>query len=356
MMVFLHHIVPETPAKYSAHFGPAMSRVLIAVGNACGFGLCLFFFLSAYLITTLLLIEIKSVGRLHLGDFYLRRILRIWPLYALGLLIMLIFARRLGEPLTSFYYYLGFCGNWFFLNRPWNSNPMTPLWSISVEEQFYLFLPFLMLVLKGGTRLLLAAFGIILLSLACLYYQGSQHLAIDNAIWCNTGSQAIFFGAGIGSAVLTAGRDVHLGSGLRVLMAVGSGACLYLAAYAFEAKKIAFASSGSNVCLGYLLAMLGCTGLMFSLLNCGWPFPRWTIYLGKISYGLYVFHLLALEAVEHRYGHFSVVHPWIHFIHLPTRLVALIITIGLAALSYRYLEMPFLRLRHRFSFVPNRPD
>jgi peptidoglycan/LPS O-acetylase OafA/YrhL len=210
--------------------------------------------------------------------------------------------------------------------------------------------------MKDGSRLLAAASVLLLLSLGCLYYLGASHAAIDKNIWVNTGSQAIFFAAGIGSAVLTSGRDFRLGNALRLLLAAGSLACLFLSAYVFDGKRAALATNGISVCAGYFLSAAGCTGLMFSLLNSSWPFPKWLIYLGKISYGLYVFHLLALEMVVSIFVRVHAGKLWNDFGFIPASPLALLITIGLAALSYRYLERPFLRLRHRFSFVPNRPD
>jgi peptidoglycan/LPS O-acetylase OafA/YrhL len=93
--------------------------------------------------------------------------------------------------------------------------------------------------------------------------------------------------------------------------------------------------------ISLLLAVLGIQG--------AWIRNKWLVYLGKISYGLYVFHELALKVAN------VAVKPegmlrltiWIA--------LGLGITIALAALSYRYLETPFLRMKERFAHVSSRP-
>src|SRR5690349_18798650 len=80
--VFIFHSAPRTPGFYAAAGCPAwLSHVLISIFGAGAYGVDLFFALSAYLITSLLLREREATGKLDVRGFYLRRILRIWPLY-----------------------------------------------------------------------------------------------------------------------------------------------------------------------------------------------------------------------------------------------------------------------------------
>lgn len=136
----MHHVLPHQAEAFSKHFGPRVSATLAAVANGFGFGLCLFFFLGAYLITELLLREKERTRNIDLVRFYQRRILRIWPLYFLGIGIgvALALVNRSVADLHQFLAYLGMVGDWFVAVHGWSDNPMTPLWSISIEEQFYL--------------------------------------------------------------------------------------------------------------------------------------------------------------------------------------------------------------------------
>jgi peptidoglycan/LPS O-acetylase OafA/YrhL len=113
---------------------------------------------------------------------------------------------------------------------------------------------------------------------------------------------------------------------------------------------------------GWLLVLLG--SMLFLLAVLGIPesyVPRWLSYLGRISYGLYIFHSLLFHLV------FEAGERW-----MPRRLVALyvpasvvpafgttlvlVLCIASAALSYRYFERPFLKLKQRFTFVHSRPE
>src|SRR3954463_14084740 len=82
--VFVHHTLPHDPTKYAAQHLPGF---LAVVAGAGAFGVDLFFLLSAYLITSLLLRERRQTGKIAVRAFYLRRILRIWPLYFFALLV-----------------------------------------------------------------------------------------------------------------------------------------------------------------------------------------------------------------------------------------------------------------------------
>jgi peptidoglycan/LPS O-acetylase OafA/YrhL len=336
LLVYLHHLLPQAlPALRLWDRGP-----LAAIANAGAFGLPLFFFISAYLITTLLLIE-RSRGPIDVAGFYIRRVLRIWPLYYLGLAIGLIFALAFGfkGQIAMLGQFALFIGNFFFQTHPWSINPMTPLWSISVEEQFYLIAPAL-IALAGSRYIAIAGGALAALSLAWLYGQGQAHAEIGRVIWTHTFSQALFFGLGMIAAGATQRRRIDLPAPARLACAGAAPILFFCAAYAFDGYRYGAASSGMAVVLGYLAAAGGCLCALGALLNPSFAIPAPLTYLGKISYGLYVFHQLSLWAAGR--SHAALV-------------LALIPTIALAALSYRFFEKPFLKLRARFTRVANRP-
>lgn len=351
LLVFFHHVFRDPTASHRLE--PIAARIGASVANACGFGLCVFFFLSSYLITTLLTVELNESGGVNIVEFYLRRILRIWPLYAFGLTLGVIYAFTNGEPadVEMFRYYAVFLGNWFFQNHAWGENPMTPLWSISVEEQFYLVLPFLVLAL-GARRLVWGGLGLVMLSIMALFYQGERHLLVDTAIWSNTLSHGIFFGFGMVAAVVAYKRPHTLNMRNRLIAAAGAFILMFLAAMVFGAKAIESASSGWAMVSGYVSVAMACTLLFISLLDVGITFPAPIVYLGKISFGLYVYHSLAMRVMEHVFLFGSSDH----LPKITADLCSLPFLVLYAAFSYRYIERPFLKLKARLAYVPSRPD
>ena len=107
-------------------------------------GVGLFFLLSSYLITELLTREKATSGDIHLKMFYIRRLLRIWPLYFTIVLIgILIQPLRQEFKLTVGFLvsYLFFFNNWMVMLHGFMNTPISPLWTVSAEEQFYLVWP-----------------------------------------------------------------------------------------------------------------------------------------------------------------------------------------------------------------------
>jgi peptidoglycan/LPS O-acetylase OafA/YrhL len=142
LLVFLHHTALREIKDYAAYFPAGISDALASA--TCSDTGSLYFFLSAFLITNLLAREKSKTHTLKVGAFYVRRILRIWPLYCFGIVIGIaaaIIAKFSGTSddygnSTMLAMYLALIGNWYFARgvTAWPSNPMTPLWSISVEE------------------------------------------------------------------------------------------------------------------------------------------------------------------------------------------------------------------------------
>ncbi len=357
--VFLHHTrshsrgVAVAPAGVGgvSHGGGSL---LVQLWKTFHFSLCsgvsLFFFLSAYLITTLLIMEKEKAGTIHVAAFYVRRALRIWPLYFTYLLILLALglavpAARMStaEALSSFLFY----SNWYKILHPSETAALAAmLWSISIEEQFYLLCPVGARVLKD--RGMLVSCGLALAS-ACvlLYWFGAHGKSEDGYLRFNTFVQSLFLVGGALTALVIQKRDIRIPLALRPLMlAAGLGAWLIAFLY-FGTVSAQATFSTAQPLPHYLMGLLGVLLIFFAFfgLEAKW-IPRQAIYLGKISYGLYIWHVVANWASEQILGQTAASFA------LP--LIAFALTIAISACSYRWLEKPFLSLKERFTFVQSR--
>lgn len=331
LLVFMYHAISPT-----AHL-PFLLGLLKDAGS---FGVPIFFLLSAYLITELLLREKAKSGTISLRRFYVRRILRIWPLYfgflfsafALGQLIHrpeLHFA-----PITLLGAIL-MAGN-FMQAAGYNMGLASMLWSISVEEQFYLLWPFLARILTRE-RVVLAGATIWVISQIITAAMIHHHVPYYNAQWYSSFPHFQYFGLGI---MMSAYRPRALPIVARILMGI-AGFFVLVAAGSIAGPYFVFPTAG----IGALLIFLAFLG--FPMAAEG-PLQS----LGKISYGLYVFHgsaLLITHVLSHRLPYFREHPAWlVYTLSLP-------LTILFASLSYRYWELPFLRLKERFEVVKSRP-
>src|SRR5215211_7923373 len=189
LAVFMHHALPRDASVYiRSGLSPAATEWLLAAKEGGAFGIDLFFALSSYLITELLLREYANRGSFSISAFYVRRALRIWPLY-FTFLVATVFVIPTILPQESFgpVYIVSFAlfvGNWVCATQGLPFSVASPLWSISIEEQFYIGWPLLlrwfginrikqlavgMLGVAVATRVLLAAFAV-------------EH----PGVWCNT--------------------------------------------------------------------------------------------------------------------------------------------------------------------------
>jgi peptidoglycan/LPS O-acetylase OafA/YrhL len=165
----------------------------------------LFFFLSSYLITGLLDAELQSTGKIHIKAFYVRRILRIWPLYYafFGFCVVfgLIFSHyRIGkDALIAF---TVFAGNWYFVLHGWAaaSRSYDLLWSVSIEEQFYLVCPFMVkFFTKRPDRFSYSLDRWVIRSSLLAWLDGTRRRFIDQAEYI--GTDAVFFCRHAGGAI-----------------------------------------------------------------------------------------------------------------------------------------------------------
>jgi peptidoglycan/LPS O-acetylase OafA/YrhL len=338
LLVFLHHGMPAYADAY-AHIGvPRLLAILIAgFVRAGGAGVDLFFVLSSYLITTLLLLEREAFGSLDVKKFWVRRILRIWPLYFTMLALTAIGLQWLpDENLTGKYVvsFAFFFGNWVCALSGFPASVAAPLWSVSVEEQFYLSWPLALRFIR--TRRALLVVGASLIAFAIVVRHLTANLG-ELWLWCATVCRTDTFGAGIVLACLLDGRPTKLGGWQRAALAATGVALLCTIGV-------------PNLRYELALPIAEVAALAFIVATVSDAAPRWLVsaplvYLGRISYGLYALHRLGLALAKlcvpgnspRSFG-VSVV-------------IGAGATVALAALSYRFLEQPFLRLKDRFTVV-----
>jgi peptidoglycan/LPS O-acetylase OafA/YrhL len=351
--VFVCHSFPlETSFYRGLHLPlPWMCAALVRSGAS---GVDLFFVLSAFLITSLLLRERTETGQISLRRFYIRRVLRIWPLYFLVVALGILLAQT--APKGIWYYdpalpwpyvagYVLFVANSVYAILGTTHSICAPLWTVSIEEQFYLVWPALMkrlkrrgMVIAGVVTFLLATTVQLVL---VLRGASSAYAYYGTASRCDSLALGILL-------ALFVDRLPRLSSSMRVLL-VGGGLMGWICGSARLADFVGPASL--RMALDRLLISLASGVILY---GCLYSRNRlvtgaWVVRLGKVSYGLYMLHytglLLALSLFHPRWG----------WRLLAAKAVGFVITLLLAFASYRWVESPFLRWKTRFAAVPSRP-
>ncbi|MFN2531396.1 MAG: acyltransferase family protein [Pyrinomonadaceae bacterium] len=324
---------------------------LIPVSLNGGFlGVDLFFVLSGFLITTLLLAEFASTNKISLKKFYARRALRLGPALLLYLTACLIVAYDTqildwSRQLKLIGFAVAYSTNWRFAFG-WDSvlDPTAIIWSLSIEEQFYILWPmifFCCLMLKCKRRyLVLVLSGLILTIMVHRSSLLNEGVALNRLYYgTDTRADALLMGCLI--ALLPPWNPQQ------------------------SAKRyVNFAATSAALCLAYLITTVhftdhflyggGYTGIAsmagivtWSVANAPprvlttvleWAPLRW---FGKISYGLYLWHWLLLKTTSFYFiaGSWD---PWARFA----------VAVGVSALSFYLIERPFNQLKTRFASTP----
>jgi peptidoglycan/LPS O-acetylase OafA/YrhL len=353
--VFIFHAFPRVASFYDANQFPRwLTETLIPIFTAGAYGVDLFFALSAYLITGLLLRERAATGSLDLRSFYLRRILRIWPLYlgfvAFSALVSLLpQAERMGVHL-GWRYVAGYsllAGNWAYVMYGLPVGFTIPLWTVSIEEQFYLTWPLAMRRASVRTMSALALSVLVFANMLRVWLAASG-TSLD-AMEYNTFTRLDPIALGILLAL--AGQRLPLWAPWQRTALAFGGLLSWIAAAAFNGWNDPQRPETWRLAITHPVIAVGSATILFSVIGAQHSFFKNStlIYLGKISYGLYVVH---------EFGRFCAVrfmHPSTSAGVLAQSAVGLAFTIAIAGASYRWLESPFLRLKERFAHVRSRP-
>lgn len=294
-------------------------------------GVDLFFVISGFLITTLLLRERQETGSISLRNFYIRRALRIFPLYytVIGLYVLTVF---LFERHTA-------AGQAFFGNLPffltYTSNWFVQLegrvifyfaWSLAAEEQFYLVWPTIEKICGALTIP-------VLVGLVVLIRQIVDATAPYDAQWATIIRS-------IQPAILGGVLLAHLLHDPRGYAIAAKALSLKWAGPAALMAVVLALSTGESLLIWPAMILL--VGAAVVREDNGLGFLRWRAlaYMGTISYGMYLYHLLCYNVVKRAL-------PGLELLWLPATLA---LTVLVAGLSFRYYESYFLRLKKRFEW------
>ena len=318
-------------------------------------GVNFFFVLSGFLITYLLLTELKIFGKINIGNFYVRRILRIWPLFyfcvAFGFIAFPFFKTMLGqisdEPANPVYY-IFFLNNFDLITNWPDSSVLGVLWSVAIEEQFYLFWP-LILWLVPVRFTPLVFMGIIIQSIVFRLFNFDPLLLEYHTLSC-IGDMAV---GGLGAyAVINFPKVVEATGNLRkgwIILLYATALLIFLIRKDFlQANYIVAVVERIFVAFVFLFIILEqnyASNSLFKLSNFNWMSA-----LGKRTYGLYCLHFIGILVVTNATKMLGMNTQLWQVLILDT-VLALALTLVIAEISYRFYEMPFLRLKKKFSSI-----
>jgi peptidoglycan/LPS O-acetylase OafA/YrhL len=333
-LVIQNHTLPKSP--------------FLLFRNAGMFGVPIFLVLSSYLITGLLLRERDYSHTIDLRRFYIRRILRIWPLYLLLLFTAFflgLIARKIFMPVPELLSYLFFVGNWYAVTHYYLPF-LGVLWTINVEEQFYLVWPLILRYASGRIVLILS----ILIWVGCQIagiVLGLRHVLFHPVVWPNSLVQFQYFALGAILYIATRGRPAAYSAMTRFgLFLIGLALLIGAASFIEDHFTVQMSFAMGTVGLGSILIFQSFSGSRLM------PKAKPLVYFGKISYGIYTLHFIVIIVLDNlsRMAHLTErgQTALVYWLTPP-------LAVAVAALSYRFFETPFLRLKSRFEVVHSRP-
>ena len=305
-------------------------------------GVTLFFVLSGYLISTILMGQ-QAAGNFvrSFKNFVIRRALRIFPIYFLVLLGLLV-AKRVGiQVVTDFYehpvYYWTYLYNhWLERQQNW-SDMLSPYWSLSVEEQFYIVWPFFMLLIPSGKRMLGFLWSVVVLGIVARYI--SVHEFHGIGVYMITCVDTFAWGALLAYYVRT-GRTSELGIWVRRLWIPVLILWIMLCLRHTDAdlvKQLFFRTLTSMVSVALLFQVMQ-AGILARIFS-------WTPLrkIGQMSYGIYLYHMLVPDLFYQIAARLQIPLPADSY-----HVIGLLVLFLVAAISYRWIEKPIQALKRHF--------
>jgi peptidoglycan/LPS O-acetylase OafA/YrhL len=325
---------------YSVTFQNKFAKPIKMMLHNLGIGVDLFFIISGFLIVYLLIVEKERLNTIALFKFYGRRILRIFPVYYLVVGIAYLLYHNT-NPEIQFSKFLFFLSNFWMIDiNGWTVSPLIPLWSICIEEHFYLVIPLLLTFLPQKAFPILF-YTIILISIVFRIYITETVEFNWMSIYCHTLSKCDMLAAGGLMAYYFQSKKTTINFSNYVLfgttvflitMMTFVDSADYSTWYFAAFRKYIF--SIPLLLLFYIIVLQPEKNpLIKFLINI-----RIVNYLGKISYGLYMYHNLVPGLTIGIIKNYPIL----------TFLINILFTIIIATVSYEFFEKQFLKLKTKF--------
>ena len=324
-------------------------------------GVDLFFVLSGYLISSLIIKEYRKTGSLNLYNFYIRRARRLLPavyfMITIGLVVMVLFNEVLlrKSHLDAIFGYI-YSSNWWYIFHKLDyfdsfgaQSPFKHLWSLAIEEQFYMIFPLLFLLInrkkksKDGTyklnkNFLYVVLGLILVSLI------AHILLFDinniSRIYFGTDTRAFSLLVGVAGAILYPMERLHAkvtpqqNMIYSVVSLVSIATLITVMIYTSEYNTLLYRGGFLLVAILGLIVIIS-SGKQHTLMSRLLSFKP-VVFIGKISYSLYLWHfpVLVLTTPVSEIG-----NPNIFFV-----ILRIVLTFAVAIVSYVFVETPIRKL------------
>ena len=324
-------------------------------------GVDLFFVLSGYLISSLIIKEFRKTGTVNLYNFYIRRARRLLPavyfMITVGLVVMVLFNEVLlrKSHLDAIFGYI-YSSNWWYIFHKLDyfdsfgaQSPFKHLWSLAIEEQFYMIFPLLFLLVnrkkksKDGTyklnkNFLYVVLGLILVSLI------AHILLFDinniSRIYFGTDTRAFSLLVGVVGAILYPMERLHAkvtpqqNMLYSVVSLVSIATLITVMIYTSEYNTLLYRGGFLLVAILGLIVIIS-SGKQHTLMSRLLSFKP-VVFIGKISYSLYLWHfpVLVLTTPISEIG-----NPNIFFV-----ILRIVLTFAVAIVSYVFVETPIRKL------------
>lgn len=385
LVVFISHSAIFLGFNFDNTVYQVIRKSLLIHGDL---GVGFFFVLSGFLITTLLFVEHEAKGSISIIKFYIRRILRIWPVYFMTLIVgFLVIPNLIGifgnnssliglenlnlysADLGRIPWYLFFAGNFDLAYHAYISPVVGVLWSIAVEEQFYIVWPALMIgvfaIFKKSKNTAMFSGLVTVIVWSWIF----RYINIGDSDVVKYATPAVVSDLAIGALLAVFVRWINLEKLVQFLtkkktIVIYLLLGLFIITRNFISPALGIWGTIYEVSEPLIFSLFACyiileqnysPASLFKVSNI--PFAN---YLGKISYGLYAYHMIFVfitsTAVYYLGDRFGIVEQFTKFSlgsiagFILASLVALVMTVYVSHLSYRYIEKRFLHLKERIGY------
>lgn len=325
-------------------------------------GVICFFVLSGFLITYLLMVEKKTDGAISVKNFYIRRILRIWPLYFLTVLLGLFvwphipFFQVPGQAVLSDANFWSVAALYLLILpnvavKIFNPNPLPllgPTWSIGVEEQFYFMWPW---IIKKSKSILGTLWGVIIIYNLVLfglvflskYYPNIRLVQNIHLVWESFCISTMAIG-GLFAWVKFNKKDQFLKILFHPLVDIGSYV-VFFGLMIFAGRFPIFHLEIYAFIFAIMILNLSSNPNSFVKME-----NKFFNYMGKISYGIYMFHIVSIFVVFKLFK--SQLEAWPHeLVSVFVNLFSTILVVIISSLTFHFFEKPLLKLKGKFSNI-----